>query len=100
MQTEHRGQVGSVAINANGYVLASGGADIKIWDLRARTRTANSGGPQVAAGHELRKLEGQTDMIRSVAFSPDGRTLVRLYSEAAQFFPTDCEFYIFEESAK
>jgi WD40 repeat protein len=44
-------------------VLVTGAGDgfVSLWDL--------------ATGRELRRLDGRADLIRNVAFSPDGRTL-------------------------
>ena len=53
----------SVAYSKDGKILASGGEDttIKLWD--------------VETGQELRTLKGHTAPIRSVTFSPDGKTI-------------------------
>ena len=63
-QPGHNGFVRSVAISANGQVLASAGwgdKTVKLWD--------------VSTGRELQSLWGHADSIDSVAFSPDGSTL-------------------------
>ncbi len=60
----HTGNVGALAFNPNGSLLASGAQDdrqIRIWDT--------------ATGREVQLLSGHTDWIRSLAFSPDGALL-------------------------
>lgn len=53
--------INSVAFSPDGKLLASGGREVKLWD--------------VAAGKELRTLNGHAFRVRSVAFSPDGKSL-------------------------
>src|SRR3954463_381448 len=57
-------QVLCAAFDAAGKRCAAGGFDkvIRVWD--------------VATGKELQKLEGHTDIVFSVAFSPDGKHLL------------------------
>ena len=59
----HSGAVGSVAINREGTLVASGGVDrtVKLWN--------------VATGTLEHTLTGHTDNVTGVAFSPDGKTL-------------------------
>jgi WD40 repeat protein len=54
--------IGPIASSPDGRTLALCGADIKLMDLRTRKITAS--------------LEGYRGGIRSVAFSPDGKTLL------------------------
>jgi hypothetical protein len=61
VETGHSSSVSSVAFSPDGKALASGGREIKLWD--------------VATGIELRTLIGHADYINSVAFSPDGKSL-------------------------
>ncbi|MBD2611882.1 MAG: trypsin-like peptidase domain-containing protein [Nostoc sp. ZfuVER08] len=58
------GAVNSVAISADGKTLASGSDDktIKIWNI--------------ATGQVIRTLNGGSNWVTSVAFSPNGKTLV------------------------
>jgi len=59
----HDGSVKSVAVNADGTLLASAGADktVRLWDLRA--------------GGQHRILRGHTDAVNVVALSANGRAL-------------------------
>jgi WD40 repeat protein len=59
----HKAGVFSVAITADGKMLASGSGDgtVKLWD--------------VSAGMELCSLKGHTGAVYSVAFTADGKTL-------------------------
>ena len=59
----HADEVDSVAISADGRLLASAGRDGKVllWDL--------------AAGRQLKGLEGQGAPVRSLAFNRDGGLL-------------------------
>ncbi|MBI1916678.1 MAG: sigma-70 family RNA polymerase sigma factor [Planctomycetes bacterium] len=63
-----RGLCGSMALSPDGKLLAAtdtgqdGGALIHVWE--------------VATGTEVRRLVGHADPIDSIAFSPDGRTLL------------------------
>ena len=104
--TGHEGTVLSVAFNADGRLLASGGADslIKVWDVASKDcrltlrghadevfaavfhptepRLASGGRDRLvrlwdaATGEELVRLPGHSDYVYSLAFSPDGKTLV------------------------
>jgi WD40 repeat protein/3',5'-cyclic AMP phosphodiesterase CpdA len=71
----HGDMIGSVAFSPDGRMLASGSADrsVRLWDV-----TVNQGLRRlwdVVTGRPLLHLEGHDDMIRCVAFSPDGRML-------------------------
>jgi WD40 repeat protein len=76
----HTRGVHSVAFSPDGRTLASGSGDntIILWDVSA---VLNTGVPApldtgVVSGNPLGPpLTGHTDVVRSVAFSPDGRTL-------------------------
>lgn len=60
----HTGDVGALAFNPDGTLLATGAQDdtfVRIWET--------------ATGREVQALEGHTDWIRSLAFSPDGTLL-------------------------
>jgi WD40 repeat protein len=58
----HR-EIATIAFSPNGRLLASGGGDeVRLWDS--------------TTGKELRQLAGHKNWVQSVAFSPDGRTLV------------------------
>ena len=61
----HLGSVNDVAIAPDGRIAASGGEnsnEVHIWDLES--------------GDLVRKLEGHTEDVEAVVFSPDGETLV------------------------
>jgi WD40 repeat protein len=60
----HSGQVTSLAFNADGTLLASGGADhkVELWDMATRQ---GLGAP----------FAGHTGTVRSLSFSQDGRLL-------------------------
>ena len=60
----HTKPVSSVAFNADGRFLVSGGGDlvVRVWDLSSKT--------------ELRALRGHVDWVSSVAFGPNGRTIL------------------------
>jgi WD40 repeat protein len=70
---QHSGQVHSVAFSPDGKTLAAGS---EIWDAQKR-RTV--GGEvrlwDVGTAQEQAVLEGLTNRVQSVAFSPDGKTL-------------------------
>jgi WD40 repeat protein len=104
--TGQEGTVLSVAFNAVGRLLASGGADslIKVWDVASgdchltlqghanevfadvfhltEPRIASGGRDRLvrlwdaATGEELVRLPGHADFVYSLAFNPDGKTLV------------------------
>lgn len=91
--------VGSVAFNPKGDLLASGGEAIQLWDVQsgAEVRRLKSGGGSVvfspdgrllaatrsnqvvlwdvAIGAEFAQLQGHTDRIRRVVFTPNGQML-------------------------
>jgi WD40 repeat protein len=97
----HIGEVKSVAFSSDGKMLASGSYDhtIKLWEVATGTElhTLRGNPPvafspngkilgggynnsiklwDVATGAELRTLTGHSKFARSVAFSPDGKSLV------------------------
>src|SRR5262249_51825649 len=59
----HRGRVFSVAVSADGSLVASGSEDktVKVWDVKA--------------GKEKYTLKGHRESVTCVAFSPDGKWL-------------------------
>ncbi|QOJ24804.1 MAG: hypothetical protein HRU78_15095 [Gammaproteobacteria bacterium] len=61
----HVGTVRSVALNANGKILASGGTDntVILWDVAAREQIGTP-------------FTGHTGTVWSVVLSPDGKTLI------------------------
>jgi WD40 repeat protein len=61
--TSHSDAVSSIAISADGVMLASGSHDktVKLWDLRT--------------GSLLRTLSGHQEPVLSVAISPNGQTI-------------------------
>jgi WD40 repeat protein len=66
------GRVASMAFSPDGKTLASGGADgsITLWDVSTMLNTS------VAAHHLIgQSLIGHTNIVYSVAFSPDGKIL-------------------------
>jgi WD40 repeat protein len=85
----HTGGVRSVALSADGRLLASGSWDrtVRLWEVRFASpdrgeqiaeRSADSGGSPAAPSSGVRPLatlQGHTGMIVSVAFSPDGLLL-------------------------
>src|SRR5205085_1199280 len=60
----HTDQINSLAFSVDGKILATAGDDdtIKLWD--------------VETGRQLRTLAGHKWGVRTIAFSPDGETLV------------------------
>ena len=87
VQTGHSAAVRSVAFSHDGRTLASGSSygTIKLWDVRnareLRTLKHKShsivmaAAPNLTSERDLPSLAGQSEMIRSVAFSPDDRML-------------------------
>src|SRR5262249_6531056 len=77
----HLGQVYSVAYSPNGKSIASAGtADVVEGDPRLGKATVKPGGYRVRiwdplTGKEVRGLDGHTDRVAAVAFSPDGKFL-------------------------
>ncbi len=72
----HNSGVHSVAYSPDGRWIASGSS---YWiTVTGGSRSANSGEIKlwdVETGREIRTLQGHTDSIRSLAFSPDGRLI-------------------------
>ena len=87
-QSAHSNRVMSVAFSPDGKTIVSGSADktLKVWDAGAwaliplnATLTPKTEPPlRVAASLELKaeKQSAHSDFVRSVAFSPDGKTIV------------------------
>lgn len=100
----HTGEVFATAFSSDSSVLASGGADktVRVWDVQTHKPTLvlqdpeaiysvafsptgsflASGGEKTAriwdsvSGKVIATLNGHTNLVKSVAFSPDGQTLV------------------------
>ena len=82
----HSHHVMSVAFSPDGTTIVSGSYDktIKVWDagvwtLTPPTLSPNLSAPTLAAASLELKTEKQSahsDFVRSVAFSPDGKTIV------------------------
>jgi len=68
----HTAGVGRVAFSPDGETLASGSDDntIRLWDISTVLNTGAHSGQQIGE-----PLSGHTDVVLSVAFSPDGKTL-------------------------
>ena len=85
-QSAHSDFVHSVAFSPNGKTIVSGSQDktIKVWDAGVSALTPLTPSPDltapvlVAASLELKaeKQSAHSDWVRSVAFSPDGKTIV------------------------
>ena len=73
----HTDWINSVAFSPDGQTLASGSADhiVRLWDVSAGVK---AGTPQPTAadpGQIHHILQGHTDEVKCLAFSPDGQTL-------------------------
>ena len=86
-QSAHSNSVHSVAFSPDGKTIVSGSADktLKVWDAGAPNPAPDpspspnlSAPPLVAASLELKaeKQSAHSDWVTSVAFSPDGKTIV------------------------
>ena len=85
-QDAHGNFVNSVAFSPDGKTIVSGSEDqtIKVWDAGVSALTTQTLSPNltasvlVAASLELKaeKQGAHSDLMRSVAFSPDGKTIV------------------------
>ena len=85
-QSAHRGMIYSVAFSPDGATIVSGSRDmtIKVWDAGTLAHCIGSLSPRLStpalatASLELKaeKQSAHSDYVRSVAFSPDGTTIV------------------------
>ena len=85
-QSAHSNYVTSVAFSPDGKTIVSGSDDktLKVWDAGTPARpiphlAQNLSAPTLAAASLELKAEKQSahsDFVRSVAFSPDGKTIV------------------------
>jgi WD40 repeat protein len=72
-----------VTFSADGKILAFGsGEEVRLWDVIKVT--------------EIRVLKGHTQIIRSLAFSPDAKTLVSGTGDFEQIQPTRAEIKVWD----
>lgn len=74
----HGTAVHGIAFNADGSLLASGGGDylVKLWKTSEMSEDYDGQSPyRVHAIKPVKKLEGHTDSVFAIAFSPDGERL-------------------------